>query len=108
MTDLADWLLEQLDDSNMPDLHLRTCQTLKPVPPGTPAIVGDRWTCDCGMVDWWIADAASKRRLVADCVAVLMVDGWEFDDAPDLARLTLRRLATPLAGRPGYLEEWKP
>jgi hypothetical protein len=103
--DLAAWLMEQFADDNMPDLHLRTCQTLKPVPAGTPAIVGDRWTCDCGMVDWWLADAAAKRRLVEGFAGL-----GDFAGEGELptARWGLELLALPLADREGYLEEWKP
>lgn len=125
VTDLAGlvpWLLALLDDENMPDLHLRTCQTLRPVPPETPAIFGGVLTCDCGMVDWWLRDAEAKRQLVdlhgpvdandTDSCRECSDSGWagvvDGHTRVELPCPTLRRLALPYADRPGYRDEWRP
>lgn len=36
---------------------------------------------------------AAERKLLAECQKVLAVDDWEYNDAPDLARATVRALA---------------
>lgn len=55
-----------------------------------------------------LAECDAKRRIIAACSAVLAVRDWEYDDAPSLAEETLKLLALPYAGRPGYRAEWKP
>lgn len=35
----------------------------------------------------------SDRKLIAECEKVLAVDGWEYDDAPNLAEATIRIIA---------------
>lgn len=55
-----------------------------------------------------LAECDAKQRIIEECSKVLAVDGWEYDDAPDLAERTLRLLALPYANRPGYREGWKP
>lgn len=65
--DLAKWLLKQynlLATDEMPDLHLRTCQTLKRLGPNAPAILGTVMSCDCPALNWWLADLAAKRKIV--------------------------------------------
>lgn len=49
----------------------------------------------------------SKRRIVAACDPIYGTDGWEYDDAPELAYTTLRLLALPYADHPDYREEWR-
>lgn len=36
---------------------------------------------------------AADRKLIAECEHLLAVDGWEYDDAPTLARTTIRAVA---------------
>jgi hypothetical protein len=55
-----------------------------------------------------LAQVEAKRRIVAECVAILSVKWWEYEDAPDLAHVTLELLALPDADHPDYREEWKP
>lgn len=118
--DLAKWLLKQynlLATDEMPDLHLRTCQTMKQLGPNAPAIVrGSAMTCNCPALNWWLADLAAKRQIVTEVVPRLnsMEDDIhsQFGVGKQLdyeeSALLLRLLAKPLAHRPGYREEWRP
>lgn len=55
-----------------------------------------------------LAEVDAKRRIIAECVAILSVKWWEYEDAPDLAGVTLELLALPYADHPAYDETWRP
>lgn len=116
--DLARWLLKQynlLATDEMPDLHLRTCQTHKRAPSPMPTVIADTpMTCDCPALDWWLKDLAAKRKLVEahaddhDCVDSQGRGMWtnHTDEWPSCSALTL--LGEAVAHRPGYREAWRP
>lgn len=110
--DLAKWLLKQynlLATDEMPDLHLRTCQIHKLTPPLPPLIpVGTPMSCDCPALDWWLADLAVKRKIVADAMKDPLFVGCDSPAASHDLTPLFKLLARPLAHRPGYREEWRP
>lgn len=55
-----------------------------------------------------LAECEAKRQIVERCTALLRVEVWEYDDAPDLVEAVLCDLALPYADHPDYREEWKP
>ncbi|PVG82134.1 hypothetical protein DDE18_15780 [Nocardioides gansuensis] len=55
-----------------------------------------------------LADVEAKRRIVARCAETFAGDGWKSDDAPDMARETLRDLAGAYADHPDCRPEWRP
>lgn len=54
-----------------------------------------------------LAECAAKRRIVKRCADTLAVDGWEYDDAPELAEATLYDLALSYTDHADYRERWK-
>lgn len=100
--------------------HTRDCDAVPDV------LYPDRETgaCDCGVPEQVLADIEAKQELLKLHSAVILRGGAGaryFDttavcsscEPPQLAEhafpcKTLRRLAQPYAGRPGYEESWRP
>ncbi|MFR0354157.1 DUF6221 family protein [Streptomyces sediminimaris] len=115
--DLATFLRACVDEAGLPDWHDRSCQTLSPAPPGVPF---ETLSCNCGVPTRAEAHLNAVRQLLdehhdtndGDCAAC--VDGqWGYPthggSTPQrFPCRTLRLVAAPYAGRPGYREEWRP
>ena len=54
-----------------------------------------------------LARIAADRQILARCLKVLAVEGWEYSDAPELAEATIRDLAQPYSDREGFRDEWR-
>lgn len=54
-----------------------------------------------------LAVCEAHRHIVQACEPIYGTDGWEYDDAPELAWTTLRALAAIYADRGGFREEWR-
>jgi hypothetical protein len=67
----------------------------------------DAWWMDGPFdADFVLARIAADRKILAECQRILAVDGWEYSDAPELAAMTIRLLASPYKGREGWQEAW--
>ena len=111
MTDLADWLLEQIaeDEADARWLHDVSVDNMP-----TLEKFGD---CICGRPARVLAECESKRRIIAehhkveeyaDPITFCSACGGHPSHGSDWPCYTLRLLALPYADRPGFREEWRP
>jgi hypothetical protein len=105
------FLRERLDEHEIPDWHERTCQTHQKMPDNSPlGLAGSPMSCNCKVIDYVMADVAAKRRIIDEHSVP-----WTATDAGTICSVccrgwpckTLRLLALPYAGEPGYQEAWK-
>ncbi|MBM4686427.1 hypothetical protein GS532_22405 [Rhodococcus hoagii] len=56
-----------------------------------------------------LREVEAKRNIVDECAEVInLPGGWEYDDTPDLAWLTLRNLASAHSDHPDFDPAWRP
>lgn len=127
MSDLTEWLLEQIageeTDMRSPYANDRVGHAGRCVFEGGYEGTHD---CDCGAVDFRLAELAAKRAIIDEHAQGVYVQPTGRCQACMPSRLielngrivtttdhhypclTLRHLAQPYAARPGYREEWRP